>query len=283
MNNQEGGTVPIVPFHPYQRDSRAARMVNYKIKPKATPTHASGEVLLICASPEIEAQLVAVAGTGASKRELNESAALKYTAGFHFPDGVPQCVVSLLEVLQAHLTLNARAGVNVAMSLDWHKKDDGSGELVNTEAGRWVQYTKYAPYPKGSGSRKAWREMVEALEQFIRHHPIYAHATTITAPPGHLADGNSWGERLAHAVAVAVGKPYVAMTAKGPRAELKSGETGQIDLTGEFAVTQRLHGRVLIIDDVYHTGATMDAASMACREAGATEVLVLTTTRTLKR
>lgn len=273
--------MPIISFHPYQPDSRAAKIVSSKIKAREEAPNA--ELLLICASPDIEAQIVALSGSRAKKRSLTEKAAAKYTAGFFFPNGVPQDIRTLVETLTEHLTLNSRAGVNVAMALDWHKREDEPGSLVNTEAGRWVQYTKYAPFPNGSGSRRAWREMVDAMAEFVRNHPVYASANVITAPPGHLADGDSWGERLARAVAASLSKPYVAMQSAGPRPELKAEETGQIDLTGQFSVPQALDGRVLIIDDVYRSGATMDAAAKACRGAGASEVLALTVTRTMRR
>lgn len=273
--------MPIVSFHPYHRDSRAAKLQNSLIKP-----HSSGpgaEALLVCASAEIEAQILDVAGGRARIGRLNETAAKKFTAGFLFPAGVPADIRTLLEILDAHLTLNARSDVDIAMSLDWHKAENASGALINTQTGQWIQYTKYAPYPNGSSSREARRNLIRSFAAFIKAHPIYASSDFVTAPPGHLADGKSFGELLAQDVARAAGKPFVPMQASGPRKELKSGETGQIDLSGQFSMSMRVHGRVLIVDDVYHSGATMDAAATTCRVAGASEVLVLTATRALRR
>jgi predicted amidophosphoribosyltransferase len=42
-------------------------------------------------------------------------------------------------------------------------------------------------------------------------------------------------------------------------------------------------GPVLVVDDVYTTGATAEACALALRNAGATSVNVLTWARTLRR
>ena len=71
------------------------------------------------------------------------------------------------------------------------------------------------------------------------------------------------------------------MTAPGERPEQK--EAAERDLSEEFTLSQRINERILIIDDVFHTGATLDAAAKAARRAGAPEVITLTAARTLRK
>jgi len=44
------------------------------------------------------------------------------------------------------------------------------------------------------------------------------------------------------------------------------------DLEGAFRARQKIEGRVILCDDVFTSGATMESAGKACRDAGATSV-----------
>jgi predicted amidophosphoribosyltransferase len=50
----------------------------------------------------------------------------------------------------------------------------------------------------------------------------------------------------------------------------------------EFAATGPVPARAILVDDVHTTGATLDACARALRDAGASRVLALTYSRTLK-
>lgn len=55
------------------------------------------------------------------------------------------------------------------------------------------------------------------------------------------------------------------------------------NLRGAFSVVTPLHGRrILLIDDVCTTGATAETAAVACKQAGAARVGLLTATRSLR-
>ncbi len=49
-----------------------------------------------------------------------------------------------------------------------------------------------------------------------------------------------------------------------------------------FAATGSVSARVLLVDDVYTTGATANAAASALRKAGAREVAIVTFARTIR-
>jgi len=74
-------------------------------------------------------------------------------------------------------------------------------------------------------------------------------------------------------------KPTPSQTGLGRRQRMKN-------LRGAFSVTapgQVKGRRVLLVDDVYTTGATVDACAAALRKAGAARVDVLTLARTMGR
>lgn len=54
------------------------------------------------------------------------------------------------------------------------------------------------------------------------------------------------------------------------------------NLAGVFAAVKAVPGRVVVVDDVYTTGATANAAASALRRAGARQVAVVTFARTLR-
>lgn len=62
----------------------------------------------------------------------------------------------------------------------------------------------------------------------------------------------------------------VKKTAPQARTEHEKRRKG--DLAGTFRAKRVIEGRVLLCDDVYTSGATMQAAAEACRQAGATSV-----------
>ena len=95
---------------------------------------------------------------------------------------------------------------------------------------------------------------------------------------------------LARAVAQLAGKPFLAdalRRSRRTRRQVGLGQRQRVDnVRGAFTVTEegraQIFGRRLVlIDDVYTTGATVSAATRALKKAGAVEVTVLTFARAL--
>ncbi|GGI38145.1 hypothetical protein GCM10010988_17530 [Cnuibacter physcomitrellae] len=259
-------------------DSRGAKLQRFEVFPPRDGRQ--GQILALCTSSEVASQVARAAGSACQEIAVSEEKSLEWTHAFYFPDGIPAGLDDFLDLLSTCLTLNQRAEVDLSMALDWYKRPDAELNLVVSDAGRWINYTKHAPYPNGTGSQKARAQMHDALVDFVARHPEYSVTEVLTAPPGHKADGKSYAETIAKALAKATGKRYVAMTAPGPRAEQK--EEGLRELTDVFTLEEVVSGRVLIFDDVFHTGATLDAAARAVRAAGGTEVLTLNVARAMR-
>jgi hypothetical protein len=261
---------------PFLADQRGNKLKKFKVG----ASKRGGQVVLLCGPNEIASQLLAWYAADCSEAPLSEKGAREWTHAIHFPDGVPAGVSGLLEGLEQWVTLTGREDVNLGMSVDWFKKADDEGDLVVTEMGRRINYTKYAPYPNGSSSVKARRELHDAMVELIETHPAYAATGIVTSPPGSTGDGNSFGERLGQALASRTGKTFIP-TAGPARPPQK--EEGERAVRDDFVLTERINERVLVIDDVFHTGSTLDATARAARRSGATEVITLTAARTLRK
>jgi ComF family protein len=119
-----------------------------------------------------------------------------------------------------------------------------------------------------------------------------ARAEAIVAVPLHAF--RLWGRRynqsaeLARAIARISGKPFLAtalLRTRRTRQQVGLGKAARRDnVQGAFSVpeTQRpavFGRRIVLVDDVYTTGATVSAATRALKRAGAADVTVLTFAR----
>jgi len=105
-----------------------------------------------------------------------------------------------------------------------------------------------------------------------------------------------WGRRfnqsaeLARAIARISGKPYLATalirTKRTARQVGLGAQAREDNVRGAFAVTEAgkravFGKRIVLVDDVYTTGATVSAATRALKKAGALDVTVLTFARAM--
>jgi adenine/guanine phosphoribosyltransferase-like PRPP-binding protein len=256
-------------------ERRGDRIADHRI------AHVRGESALLLDCPDwIRDQIAMIYGTDCEPRTPAERVADDFNHAFRFPGGAPDDLASTVELLSTVLSIPAPPHVDVAITLDWYTQPDDAGGLKHTPAGYWINTTKHAPHPEWSNSRNSRRLMINALVDMIRIHPLYANATAIIAAPGHLADGQSFGEVLARDVAARVGIPFVETTAPGPREQQKEGATQ--DLTEVFTVQGALSGDVIVLDDVYRTGGSASGAAAAAKRAGADRVLSVAVARTIR-
>ena len=157
--------------------------------------------------------------------------------------------------------------------------DEGSARLV--VALKHADRTDAAP-TYGAWMARAGAELIADCDVLV---PVPLHRLRL------LARRYNQSALLAHAVAAASGKPVAPDALKRVRRTRSQGRMNRreraANVRGAFAVRRgreaRVEGRrVLLIDDVLTTGATVAACTRALNTAGAAEVDVLTLARVVR-
>ncbi len=139
---------------------------------------------------------------------------------------------------------------------------------------------------KFTGDRQAFGLLKTHLCLFAERLRPY-HYQAVTWVPLHASRKRGRGFDQAELLARAVGsvlnircEPFVERVVHTPpRAKTHAGERGKDDMAGVFVGRGTSPERVLLVDDVFTSGGTMDAAAKALKEAGAKEVWGLTLAR----
>jgi len=132
--------------------------------------------------------------------------------------------------------------------------------------------------------------LADLLYQAYQETQPWLRVDVVVAVPLHRRRlrerGFNQSERLAMRLARRIGRPYLKGALTRRRATPPQSGLGRaaraVNVRGAFAVARpgRVRGRcVLLIDDVFTTGATLGECAGALRAAGAREVFVLTVAR----
>lgn len=121
----------------------------------------------------------------------------------------------------------------------------------------------------------------------VRHGLIEGHELITFVPAGARARsaGFDHAELIASGVSTALGtrlRRALDRNKEGPRQADVSFAARRQNVAGRFTA-RPVSGRILLVDDVFTTGATAEACSSALRGAGAASVAVVTWARTLRR
>jgi predicted amidophosphoribosyltransferase len=142
---------------------------------------------------------------------------------------------------------------------------------------------------KRRGRRRLAGAIGELLASLAEREGIEVADAVTWVPGGRstIRAGYDHTRLLATATAAALGLPALGLlrrAAEGPRQADVPLERRRSNVRGRFVVTGAAGSApvVLLVDDVFTTGATAEACSMALTSAGATSVDVITWARTLR-
>jgi adenine/guanine phosphoribosyltransferase-like PRPP-binding protein len=204
------------------------------------------------------------------------------------PSPIPATEV-LLQLLGGAVTVPCGPSVDFAIALDWFKETVEGGAIGDyTDLASLVNRGKsLVNTPSARNELKdVGTAVVGEIVEFIDAHPLLSDVDAIVAVPGHDARVLSFGSSVAFAVARdrsvnlirCVGTQDYHAPVKHMQLEHRA-----CALHGQFRCPDDVSGlRVLIVDDVYSSGATAEETARAVRAAGATGVASLAAVRTLR-
>ena len=205
--------------------------------------------------------------------------------------GARPSTIELLEVLRDVLTVPCEHSVDYAIAVDWTmtpQEGVDSHSWPRTPIYDLVNRGKYQYRSPAAAQQQSQvgRAAAEWLCRVIERHPLLRNVDVVAAVPGHDARLLSFGARLAATVAAIRGIRFVPCASRSQyRAQAKDLDASNraAVISNQFVYGENLTGlRTLIVDDVYHSGATVAEAARAIRAAGAVSVAALTPARTLR-
>lgn len=223
------------------------------------------------------------------KYRRHESTAHEWTHALVGPGPAPsRGVFTLLKLLRDIWSIPKPGRLDFAVTLDWYKIPREGVAAVhwpNTEVGDLVNRGRYRFRSDTEHVAAVGRELVRRMCLAAGDHPLLQAADRVLVVPGHDSRVVSFGSRLAVSVAMGMGLPHeFVRSTEEFRAEAKALDptVRAIALAGKFAC-DAVPGVSLIVDDVYHSGATMVEVARAARSAGATSVYAFTAVRTTRK
>jgi hypothetical protein len=277
-------------FHRFGHDSRGNRLAAWDTMPCP-----DGHILLLRGPQEVVFQLVSLAPEYRPRYRGPDGSFLlmdgRWTHALHSPEVTMKTKVRrLLTLLEQVLSLPAPPSTDVALTLDWYKiPEEGvdPAEWINTENGELVSLGKYSYKWDGRRQSEVGLKLVRHVCRAIDQHALLGSSTVILNIPGHDSSQVSFGSRLADTVARDCGIRIVKVLASSAfRPEVKNlgrAERAKM-LENQFSVPVDLAQQaVLIVDDVFQSGASMSAVASAARRSGACFVSGITCVRTMRR
>lgn len=195
----------------------------------------------------------------------------------------PSRIREVLALFQTSLLLGGELDQIFALSFHYARSGEG---VTRTEVGQLVRRAK--AYTGEVSDRAAASELARRMTAFVQGHPSYRRADLIVSLPPTEQGREDLPSFLAAEVSGAVGIPLgaAALTKRkrtAPQKNLTTARAKVENMRGAFAVprpAQVQDSRVILIDDIYQSGATLNEAGRTLLEAGASAVLGLVATKT---
>lgn len=197
-------------------------------------------------------------------------------------------VATLLGVLTS--VLRIKDGLDECFALAQHMVLTESGGFARTSVGQTVREAK--PYDTGwnAGSKQQAVKLAAMLHDFVRAHPTYARAPLVAAVPASNPDKRfDLPTFLVEQVAAATGKENATPAIRKARTTRPMKDCATLaekaaNIKDAFVIdATRLAGKsVVLIDDIYHTGTSINELGRLLRAGGAQAVFGLTLTKTIR-
>jgi predicted amidophosphoribosyltransferase len=175
-------------------------------------------------------------------------------------------------------------------ALTFHTQMSVAGGYERTAIGQLVREAK--PYDRAgsAGSLDKAKDLAALLARFVRQHPTYRRGDLLAAVPASNVNKTfDLPSVLASEMAAGLGLVDATAAIRKARATrpMKDCRTVQekIDnLKDAFVVDASVFGgkRVILVDDIYETGFSINEVGRAARSAGASLVLGLVATKTAR-
>jgi ATP-dependent DNA helicase RecQ len=167
----------------------------------------------------------------------------------------------------------------VGWALGFHSQFSGA-DWKRSKAGELAYRLKY------QGDVSVLPELVEQAIALIAVHPELAQVDAVIPVPPSTQRPNDPVSSFAVILAQKLGVPYLPVLVKSritaPQKEMHTLAQKRANTAGAFNIKSSIRGqRVLIVDDLYDSGATLDEITRLIQRGGALKVNVLTLTRTI--
>ena len=193
---------------------------------------------------------------------------------------------TVLFLLEASVTIDDSADASHALRIH-DAKDEETGGWVRSDVGKLVRQAKSYDRKQSCGDRQAAKRLADEMLQWITVMPLYCDADLIVpAPSTNVDKAYDLPALIAEHLSSPTGKEIATIRSSNsvPQKGLPEKEKASAEyLARRYEVIGNVEGKsVLVIDDIYESGATVGAMTLALRSSGAREVLSLTATKAAK-
>jgi predicted amidophosphoribosyltransferase len=198
------------------------------------------------------------------------------------------CGSCLCRLVPVNPPLCARCGAPTAWPVERCRECAGRRIAFTTARAGFVYVDVARPFVRGWKERGARPLAAMAAMLVAERLPCPAADVITYIPPDgdrSLRRGHQPAEGLARELGVLWGLPVARLLARRRRVARQTGlprVERERNMRGAFVARERVQGRVVLVDDVYTTGATVSSAATALRAAGASTIDVVTLARAVR-
>jgi ATP-dependent DNA helicase RecQ len=164
-------------------------------------------------------------------------------------------------------------------ALDFHSRFTGA-DWSRSQVGELAFRLKYRQ------DKTVLPALVEHLLALCAAYPVLTNIDALVPVPPSKPRASDPVRTLADALGTRLDQPVWPVLAKtrpsAPQKEMRTLVQKQANVAGAFALQGQVRGkRLLVLDDLYDSGTTLEEATRVLRQGGAVRVYVLTLTRTI--